>query len=71
LSNAASTYRKLTNVSGNMSCATYNLKLSSNDELDLLNLANKIKGMNGNYGIGISSSSAAIGYKIYVVIVYR
>lgn len=72
LSNASSAYKKLTNVDGDISCATYKLKVSSGDQLAILEVANKIHELNtSKYGIGISSTQAAVGYKIYVVICYR
>lgn len=72
LSNASSTYKKLTRVSGNIDCATYKLKVSSGDQLAILEVANKIHEVSANkYGIGISSTQVAVGYKIYVVICYK
>ncbi len=72
LSNASSAYKKLTRVDGNVSCATYKLKVSTNDQLDILEAANKVHSLSaGKYGIGIHSTQASVGYKIYVVICYR
>ena len=72
LSNASSAYKKLTNVNGNVSCATYKLKVSTNDQLAILEATNKVHELSaGKYGIGICSTEASVGYKIYVVICYR
>lgn len=72
MGNAASAYYQLTNAHKSLRQKTYSLSIASSSNEDLLEAAMKItnKISTKKYGVGISSSVATVGYKIYIVVVY-
>ena len=72
LSNASSAYFQLTNARKELKQKTYALSVESSSNKDILEAAIKITGKisTSKYGVGISSTTASVGYKIYIVVVY-
>lgn len=72
LSNASSAYYQLTNTNKSLNQKTYSFSISSSSDEDILEVAAKLtdKISASKYGVGISSTAASVGYKIFIVVVY-
>lgn len=73
-SNANSTYSELTNGNINVNQKVKSVKIDSDDQTEIMNVAQKMVSSVGvkakNVGVAISSQSLTVGYRITVVVVY-